>query len=100
MIFESVLDFKSNIFLSLKIESKVGNNVKVVNNDVINPKVIIQPKSITGFIPLNIKDKKAHIVVKAVYIIGKNILLVVNSKILIFFSLGNSFFNCKNLVLI
>jgi hypothetical protein len=28
------------------------------------PKVIIQPKSIIGFIPLKTKDKKAHIVVK------------------------------------
>ena len=33
-------------------------------NDVINPKVIIQPKSIIGLISLNIKDKKAIIVVK------------------------------------
>ena len=35
-------------------------------NEVINPKVIIQPKSIIGFIPLKTKDKKAHIVVKTV----------------------------------
>ena len=34
--------------------------------EVINPNVIIHPKSIIGFIPLNTKDKKAHIVVKTV----------------------------------
>ena len=70
------------------------------NNDVINPNVIIQPKSITGLIPLKIKDKNAQIVVKAVYIIGKNIFCVVLSKILIFFSFANSVLICKNLVLI
>ena len=41
-------------------------NLKVIMNDVINPKVIIQPKSITGFIPLKINDKKAQIVVNPV----------------------------------
>ena len=45
---------------------RVGNKVKEIINDVINPKVIIHPKSIIGFIPLNTKDKKAHIVVKTV----------------------------------
>ena len=30
----------------------------------IKPKVIIQPKSIIGFIPLKTKDRKAQIVVK------------------------------------
>ena len=32
----------------------------------LNPIVIIHPKSIIGLIPLNIKDKKAQIVVKTV----------------------------------
>jgi len=32
--------------------------VKVIKNEVINPKVIIHPKSIIGLISLNIKDKK------------------------------------------
>ena len=50
-------------------------------NDVVNPNVIIQPKSIIGFIPLKIKDKKAIIVVKTVYKIGQNILAVVKAII-------------------
>ena len=36
------------------------------SKDVINPNVIIHPKSITGLMSLNINDKKAHIVVKTV----------------------------------
>ena len=43
-----------------------GNNKNVTKNETINPKVIIQPKSIIGLIPLNIKDKNAHIVVSTV----------------------------------
>ena len=39
---------------------------KVINKETIRPKVIIQPKSIIGFIPLKINDKKAHTVVKTV----------------------------------
>ena len=58
-----------------------SRRVKVIIKDVINPKVIIQPKSIIGFIPLKIKDKKANIVVKTVYKIGQNILLVVRDMI-------------------
>ena len=46
--------------------NKVGSRVKVIKNEVINPKVIIHPKSIIGLISLNIKDKKAHTVVKTV----------------------------------
>ena len=60
---------------------RVGRRVKVIIKDVINPKVIIQPKSIIGFIPLKIRDKKANIVVKTVYKIGQNILLVVRDMI-------------------
>ena len=51
----------------------------------------MKPKSIIGFISLNIKDKKANIVVKAVYKIGQNILLVVKEIILNLFNLGNCF---------
>ena len=45
---------------------KAGSSVKVIINDVIKPRVIIQPKSIIGFISLKIKDKNAMIVVKTV----------------------------------
>ena len=38
----------------------------LIKRDVINPKVIIQPKSIMGFISLKINDIKAHIVVMTV----------------------------------
>ena len=46
--------------------SNVGSNVNVITNEVNNPKVIIHPKSIIGFISLKINDIKAHIVVKTV----------------------------------
>ena len=65
------------IFSGDKIFKTVGNNVKVIIKDVMRPRVIIHPKSMIGFISLNIRDKKAQIVVKAVYIIGQNILFVV-----------------------
>ena len=98
--FESVLFLNPNILLSLKIESNTGNNVKVVSTDIIRPSVIIHPKSITGFISLKIKDRKAHIVVNAVYKIGRNIFSVVFMIILAFLKLGFSSLICKNLVLI
>jgi hypothetical protein len=71
----------------------VGNKLKVIRNEIIRPKVIINPKSIIGFISLNTRDKKANIVVKAVYNIGQNILLVVKEIILNLFNLGNCFEN-------
>ena len=74
----------SSLTLIFSIGTKlnnVGSSVKVIVNDVINPKVIIHPKSIIGLISLNINDKKAIIVVRAVYRIGQNILLVVKIKI-------------------
>ena len=67
---------------------RVGRRVKVTINDVIKPNVIIHPKSIIGFIPLKIKDKKANIVVKTVYIIGQNILFVVREIISKLFFVG------------
>ena len=69
----------------------VGNRLKVIRNEIIRPKVIINPKSIIGFISLNTRDKKANIVVKAVYKIGQNILLVVKEIILNLFNFGNCF---------
>ena len=56
----------------------------VTDKETTNPKVIIQPKSIIGFIPLKIKDKKAQIVVKTVYRIG-NIIFLLASKNCFFF---------------
>ena len=46
--------------------NKVGRRVNVITNEVIKPKVIIQPKSIIGFISLKINDRKAQIVVSTV----------------------------------
>ena len=43
-----------------------GKRRKVTINETIKPKVIIHPKSIIGFMPLNIRDIKANIVVKTV----------------------------------
>ena len=52
---------------SLKKEfRREGKSRKVIRNETNKPKVIIQPKSIIGFIPLNIKDRKAQIVVSTV----------------------------------
>ena len=49
-----------------RIFIREGNNIKVTINETVSPKVIIHPKSIIGFIPLNTRDKKAHIVVSTV----------------------------------
>jgi len=54
------------ILSSEKILRREGNKVKEIINEVINPKVIIHPKSIIGFISLKTKDKKANTVVKTV----------------------------------
>ena len=79
---------------------KDGNNVKVIINEIINPIVIIHPKSIIGFISLKIKDRKAITVVRTVYNIGQNILFVVKIiKSEIFFS-GKLSLNCRKRVLI
>ena len=57
-----ILSFsKSNKF------KRVGSKVKVTTNEVNNPNDIIRPKSIIGFISLNINDMKAHIVVTVSY---------------------------------
>ena len=65
-----IKDFSVSLIpISLFEENKLnkeGSNKNVTNNETINPKVIIHPKSIMGFIPLKTKDKKAHMVVKTV----------------------------------
>ena len=43
-----------------------GINRKVTKIETLKPKVIIQPKSIIGLIPLKTKGKKAQIVVSTV----------------------------------
>ena len=99
VIIESLFSLREIFSFGTKL-SKVGSNVNVIMNEVTSPKVIIHPKSIIGFISLNIKERKAIIVVKTVYKIGQNIFFVVseiNSKK---FLLGNFSFSCKNLVLI
>jgi len=48
----------------LKIKIKDGNSKKDKIKETRSPYVIIQPKSITGFMSLNIKDIKAQIVVR------------------------------------
>ena len=68
---------------------KTNHKVAIINNKTPKPKttisllmkVIIQPKSIIGLIPLKIKDKKANTVVRTVYKIGQNILFVVRDII-------------------
>ena len=82
--------FKETLLKLIKFIN-VGNRLKVIRNEIISPKVIINPKSIIGFISLNTRDKKANIVVKAVYKIGQNILLVVKEIILNLFNFGNCF---------
>jgi len=53
------------VFLVIKFKV-AGNNVNVIMKEVINPRVIIHPKSIIGFISLKISDKNAQIVVSTV----------------------------------
>ena len=89
-----ILDFCSFLteifFVGAKFK-RVGSKVNVMINDVIKPKVIIQPKSIIGFISLKIKDKNAKIVVRTVYRIGQNIFEVVSEIISKLFFAGKSF---------
>ena len=58
VIFETSSLLTDIFFVGAKF-NRIGSNVNVIINDVINPKVIIQPKSIIGFISLKIKDKNA-----------------------------------------
>ena len=52
--------------------SAAGNSVKVSTKPMPRPMTIIQPKSMTGRIPLTINDANAIIVVIAVYRQGTN----------------------------
>ena len=64
-----IKDFSESLtFISLLVEKIINKdgNKKVTLIETIKPNVIIQPKSIIGFMPLKIKDKKAQIVVKTV----------------------------------
>ena len=66
---EVILEFFSSLIFIFILETKfkrVGSNVNVMIKDVINPRVIIHPKSIIGLMPLKTKDKKAHTVVRTV----------------------------------
>ena len=67
---EVIRDFSVSLRpISFSDESKLikdGSNKNVTSNETIRPKVIIQPKSIIGLIPLKTKDKNAHIVVRTV----------------------------------
>ena len=65
VILESVSSLIFTLLLDIKL-NRVGSKVNVIIKEVINPKVIIQPKSIIGFMPLKTKDRKAHIVVRTV----------------------------------
>ena len=53
-------------FSEEKILNSEGKRRKVTIKDTINPNVIINPKSIIGLIPLNIRDRNAKIVDKTV----------------------------------
>ena len=55
-----IIETKNDKELDVKI------NVNVIKNEVINPKVIIHPKSIIGLMPLKIRERKAQIVVNTV----------------------------------
>ena len=80
---EVIFDFSVSLtlisLLEENIESNEGNSKKVTDIETVKPNVIIHPKSIIGLIPLKINDRKAQIVVKTVYKIGKNIFLLVSN---------------------
>ena len=62
---ESFSSFNEMFLFGTKLK-RVGKRVKVIKNEVIKPNVIIHPKSMIGLISLNIKERKAHTVVKTV----------------------------------
>ena len=74
------------------IRERLG--IKEVRKVTLNPIVIIQPKSITGFMPLNTRDVKAQIVVNAVYKQGHTIFFVVKNTISLCSLFGISLQSC------
>ena len=74
MLFLNFYIHRNKYFFGTKF-IRAGFNVNVIINDVINPIVIIHPKSIIGFISLKIKDKKAIIVVKPYIKLAKTFFL-------------------------
>ena len=63
VLFLCIVEF----FLFEKIMIKQGRRINDVKNNVVSPRTIIYPKSMTGLISLNINDANATIVVSAVY---------------------------------
>ncbi len=57
--------------------SNVGNSRNEVTNVTVKPALIINPKSMTGLIPLTTRELKPMMVVNAVYRHGFTILCVV-----------------------
>ena len=66
VVIADFFSFFQFIFFLLTIFNTAGSKVKVIVMETKRPKVIIQPKSIMGFMPLNIKERKAQIVVNTV----------------------------------
>ena len=87
----SLLKESSFFFKSNNID---GNKIKEVRKVTLNPIAIIQPKSITGFMPLNTRDVKAQIVVNAVYKQGHTIFFVVKNTISLCSLFGISLQSC------
>ena len=62
----SISEIVRGKFQPRKIFNKEGKSKKVTVIETNKPNVIIKPKSMIGFIPLKIKERKAHIVVNTV----------------------------------
>ena len=81
---------KTGMSISSIFDKQGESGFRIIESQTLE-ELSINPKSIIGFISLNTRDKKANIVVKAVYKIGQNILLVVKEIILNLFNFGNCF---------
>jgi len=73
--------------------SSDGNSKNEVRKVTTSPMDIIQPKSITGLMPLNTSEQKPMMVVSAVYKHGQNIFLVASQTRSMCFKSGWSIFN-------
>ena len=78
-----VLSFPERDISGLKRTRAAGKNVKFRTKAREIPMVMVQPKSITGLIPLKTKDVNAQIVVKAVYKQGQTIFFVGKTSLFI-----------------